>query len=1197
MDTLICAQLNTHHCKAAMAHLSLLLSHNNVDILFNQEPYCYNGIPCLTPSNYTPYYVTSNNTPRACIFIKSNIAHNFILLHSFSTADNVFVAMSTNPSFYIASSYLPPYDTLVQDLSPIQAFLNSMNPVNLIWGLDSNCKHNMWYSPITDARGRTLVEFLSEHGLITVNEKDGPTFSGAQGDSWIDITATTTNIAHRVLNWHVSEEDTQSDHNLINFNLSIRTSSNNLTRQVSNSTRQFATQVGNWKLFQHKIRQMGNLWMTELNNANTRTKLEDIIAIIWQQLNEINRSCFPPFLPTNNFKPWWSPQLNALRKRVTAAKRRAKRSKNPILQDIYKTRFKALRSQYKHELIKAKNESWKHYCTHSIKQSPWKTYKNFKTGFTKRTPPTTLTLTNGSSTSSEPETANALLDKFFPDDWPHLDNEEQRIIRLLTSDYRAADTQPELEFVDHEVAEIVTQLNDKKCPGPDGIDGAIVKNIHKTLPTFWKTVFNKCLHLGCFPKIWKTANVIAIPKTDRRKLQSVGGYRGISLLSIPGKCMEKLSMNRLNYFLQASQQLPPQQYGFTAGKSTVDAIKAVSDYVHQCKRLQMKSCLLALDFVGAFDNAWHPNILARLRELNCPSNIFNIIKDFLQDRIAHFSLGKTTTSKVVTKGCPQGSVTGPTLWNVIVSGLIAQLSNVPDLELVVYADDILLMFRGPSHPYILSTLQTALQITHDWCNKNKLEISKEKSVLMPMYIRKKEEYTSHPTVTAWDLNVVAKMKYLGIMLDNKMDWYPHMQYLDNKIMQIRNSLLRCSKATWGMSFHHLITIYNHAILPVIMYAAEVWRSSISRRANIKLHQIQRQFLIFATKAYRTVSNNALQAIACSMPIDAAVLLHNDIKATSRGQPTNAVIPLLKKTEIPTRSRGIHPRNNHILIDTSGSVGKADVLLFTDGSKTQNHVGAAMVVEEDSKETFFGIRRLDINCTVFQAELLGIMMAVEWIEQHANCTSTYAIHVDSKAAILAAANKRTTHPLAVKIRQALTTLKSTKKITLHWIKGHSGLQGNERADYLARIAASYRTTIDYKSTPLHQAKQLLTEYYTTIWNSIYTNSEDSFHTKLFIPNIPHRLSSSLWPNFITTQFITNHGRFKSYLNKMNITTSPLCNCSEKPPQTARHLLTECTRYSRHRPAVLRSTPLSTILKHHWNTVEVTEFLKTIFHSLQ
>jgi len=115
------------------------------------------------------------------------------------------------------------------------------------------------------------------------------------------------------------------------------------------------------------------------------------------------------------------------------------------------------------------------------------------------------------------------------------------------------------------------------------------------------------------------------------------------------------------------------------------------------------------------------------------------------------------------------------------------------------------------------------------------------------------------------------------MLDCKLDWYPHTKNLENKLLRIRNNLVRCSKATWGMSFHNLLTIYKYAILQAITYASEAWSISLSKRAKSKLQQIQRSFLIFITMAYKTVSNEALSATAGKMPIEQAMHLYKDIK--------------------------------------------------------------------------------------------------------------------------------------------------------------------------------------------------------------------------------------------------------------------------------------------------------------------------------
>jgi len=186
------------------------------------------------------------------------------------------------------------------------------------------------------------------------------------------------------------------------------------------------------------------------------------------------------------------------------------------------------------------------------------------------------------------------------------------------------------------------------------------------------------------------------------------------------------------------------------------------------------------------------------------------------------------------------------------------------------------------------------------------------------------------------------MKYLGVVLDCKMDWFPHSQHLELRLLRLRYRLVRCSKATWGMSFHNLMTIYKHAILPVNTYAYEAWYTKTTKRARSKLLQIQRSYLIYITKAYRTVSNEALSAITGLMPLDLVMLLHKDKRATSLGQPTNAILPELKKIEIPNKIRNTHPKENHIRVNLSGTEGTANVTIYTDGSKTEHHVGASMV---------------------------------------------------------------------------------------------------------------------------------------------------------------------------------------------------------------------------------------------------------------
>jgi hypothetical protein len=157
-----------------------------------------------------------------------------------------------------------------------------------------------------------------------------------------------------------------------------------------------------------------------------------------------------------------------------------------------------------------------------------------------------------------------------------------------------------------------------------------------------------------------------------------------------------------------------------------------------------------------------------------------------------------------------------------------------------------------------------------------------------------------------------------------------------------------------------MTIYKYAILPVITYASEAWSISESKRAKSKLQQIQRALLIFITKAYKSVSNEAVSETAGIMPIEQAMQLYKDRRAISRGNSTNAVIAALKKIETPTKTRGMHPKDNYISVDPSGTVGNANMKIFTDGPKTEYHVGASMVAEKDSKEIHINIQRLNMT---------------------------------------------------------------------------------------------------------------------------------------------------------------------------------------------------------------------------------------------
>jgi hypothetical protein len=173
--------------------------------------------------------------------------------------------------------------------------------------------------------------------------------------------------------------------------------------------------------------------------------------------------------------------------------------------------------------------------------------------------------------------------------------------------------------------------------------------------------------------------------------------------------------------------------------------------------------------------------------------------------------------------------------------------------------------------------------------------------------------------------------------------------------------------------------------------------------------------------------------------------------------------------------------------------------------------------------------------------------------------------------------------------------------LPWSSGSGSgsitLEGNERADYVARTIASYNPTISYDTIPVSRGKQILEDYYTKIWNGTYVNSEKAAHTKTLISSIFHRLDLPLWPNYFLTQLLTNHGCFRTYLYKVEKVSTSLCNCPEKSEQTSRHLILDCSLLSKERPTAHQNLTIPQIMKYHINTVDISKFFKAIIHMLQ
>lgn len=70
----------------------------------------------------------------------------------------------------------------------------------------------------------------------------------------------------------------------------------------------------------------------------------------------------------------------------------------------------------------------------------------------------------------------------------------------------------------------VMATRSRKSPGPDGITGAMLKSAWKHLKQHLICLFNQCVREGCFPAIWKVAELVVILKSSDKVLTNPRSY-------------------------------------------------------------------------------------------------------------------------------------------------------------------------------------------------------------------------------------------------------------------------------------------------------------------------------------------------------------------------------------------------------------------------------------------------------------------------------------------------------------------------------------------------------------------------------------------------------------------------------------------------------------------------------------------------
>ena len=209
----------------------------------------------------------------------------------------------------------------------------------------------------------------------------------------------------------------------------------------------------------------------------------------------------------------------------------------------------------------------------------------------------------------------------------------------------------------------ILSLKDNKAASPDNIPAEVIKYggcaLHRRLHNF----ILDCWSAKCLPQQWKNANIILVHMQNGDRAECANS-RGISLLSVAGKVLDKIMLTHLLEHV-ANPVLPEYQCGYRRGRSTIDMIFVARQLQEKCRRQHQDLCFAFVDPTKAFD-AVNRDLWNILHKFGCPPTFIAMLQHFHTGMCAQVVMaGSQSSSFPVEVGVKQGCVLAPIILNLL----------------------------------------------------------------------------------------------------------------------------------------------------------------------------------------------------------------------------------------------------------------------------------------------------------------------------------------------------------------------------------------------------------------------------------------------------------------------------------------------------------------------------------------------------
>ncbi|XP_063602476.1 uncharacterized protein LOC134778556 [Penaeus indicus] len=134
-----------------------------------------------------------------------------------------------------------------------------------------------------------------------------------------------------------------------------------------------------------------------------------------------------------------------------------------------------------------------------------------------------------------------------------------------------------------------------------------------------KSISDEIWRTGEWPELWMMFELVPLPKVPGT--QDCTKYRTVSLISHASKILLEILRQRLAHYLVS--QIAEEQFGFTAGKGTTEAILVLRNIIQKVAKKQEADQVwfLFVDYSKAFDSVYHDAQWKTFLDFGVPSHL------------------------------------------------------------------------------------------------------------------------------------------------------------------------------------------------------------------------------------------------------------------------------------------------------------------------------------------------------------------------------------------------------------------------------------------------------------------------------------------------------------------------------------------------------------------------------------------------